>query len=68
MAGFGPIILIIHELGQKVSISRASEELFVTVLASGMMRMDALKAVHIGREVVIWIFVDTVTNKKSPRI
>ena len=53
MASFGPIILIIHELGQKVPIFRASEELFVTVLASGMTRMSALKMVHIGREVVI---------------
>ena len=42
-----------HELGQRVSISRASEELFVTVLASGMMQRDALIVVHIGREVVI---------------
>ena len=54
-------------------ISRASEELFVTVLAIGKKRVlgsfrtDALEITltitSIGREVVILIFVDTVPNK-----
>ena len=54
-------------------ISRASEEHFVTVLAIGKKRvlgsllMDAeeitLTVTSIGREVVILIFVDTVTKQ-----
>ena len=51
-------ICYIHNLSQKCDtihllISRALEELFVMVYASGKMRRGALEGLHSGREVFI---------------
>ena len=52
-----------HLIGLVSSFLRAMVDTFATEIASGMMRRDALKWLHSGREVVIWILVDTEKNK-----